>query len=96
MIRFFTLDYTSAPASIGFEAQSPIRDGCCIVTFDDIHFTHERLYETAGRLVAQAPASAVAQNVRSAAKRQHPRVRRDSGGRLSPVRRGNPRAVAGT
>lgn len=44
MIRFFTLDDTSAPASIGFEAQSPTGDGCT-VTFDDIHFTRERLHE---------------------------------------------------
>jgi len=44
MIRFFTLDVTSTPASIGFEAQSPTGDGC-MVTFDDIHFTRERLHE---------------------------------------------------
>ncbi|MCX5243323.1 DUF1349 domain-containing protein [Streptomyces prunicolor] len=44
MIRFFTLDDTSTPASIGFEAQSPTGDGCA-VTFDDIHFTRERLHE---------------------------------------------------
>lgn len=44
MIRFFTLDDTSTPASIGFEAQSPTGDGCA-VTFDDIHFTGERLHE---------------------------------------------------
>ncbi|MEU1411885.1 DUF1349 domain-containing protein [Streptomyces sp. NPDC005731] len=44
MIRFFTLDDTSTPASIGFEAQSPTGDGC-MVTFDDIHFTRERLRE---------------------------------------------------
>ncbi|MFJ9761760.1 DUF1349 domain-containing protein, partial [Streptomyces sp. NPDC101149] len=44
MIRFFTLDDTSTPASIGFEAQSPTGDGC-MVTFDDIRFTRERLRE---------------------------------------------------
>ncbi|WP_445521220.1 DUF1349 domain-containing protein [Streptomyces sp. NEAU-174] len=44
MIRFFTLDDTSRPASIGFEAQSPTGDGC-MVTFDDIHFTRGRLRE---------------------------------------------------
>ncbi|MGX1676497.1 DUF1349 domain-containing protein [Streptomyces sp. NPDC055400] len=44
MIRFFALDDTSTPASIGFEAQSPTGDGC-MVTFDDIHFTRERLRE---------------------------------------------------
>ncbi|MEU6516147.1 DUF1349 domain-containing protein [Streptomyces sp. NPDC046978] len=44
MIRFFTLDDTSTPAAIGFEAQSPTGDGC-MVTFDDIHFTRERLRE---------------------------------------------------
>ena len=44
MIRFFTLADTSTPASIGFEAQSPTGDGC-VVTFDDIHFTRERLHE---------------------------------------------------
>jgi regulation of enolase protein 1 (concanavalin A-like superfamily) len=44
MIRFFTLDDTSTPVSIGFEAQSPTGDGC-MVTFDDILFTRERLRE---------------------------------------------------
>ncbi|MET8788166.1 DUF1349 domain-containing protein [Streptomyces sp. NPDC004589] len=44
MIRSFTLDDTSTPAAIGFEAQSPTGDGC-MVTFDDIHFTRERLRE---------------------------------------------------
>ncbi|MFG2371152.1 DUF1349 domain-containing protein [Streptomyces sp. NPDC048504] len=44
MIRFFTFDDTSTPASIGFEAQSPTGDGRA-VTFDDIHFTRERLRE---------------------------------------------------
>jgi uncharacterized protein len=44
MIRFFAIHDTSATASIGFEAQSPTGDGC-IVTFDDIHFTRERLQE---------------------------------------------------
>jgi regulation of enolase protein 1 (concanavalin A-like superfamily) len=42
MIRFFTIDSTSAPTAIGFEAQSPTGDGC-LVTFDDIRFTRERL-----------------------------------------------------
>lgn len=44
MIRFFTIGDTSMPVSIGFEAQSPTGDGC-LVTFDDIHFTRERLRE---------------------------------------------------
>lgn len=44
MIRFFTVDGTSAAASLGFEAQSPTGDGC-VVAFDDIHFTRERLRE---------------------------------------------------
>jgi uncharacterized protein len=42
MIRFFTIDGTSTPATIGFEAQSPTGDGC-VATFDDIRFTRERL-----------------------------------------------------
>jgi len=42
MIRFFTIDDTSTPAAIGFEAQSPTGGGC-VVTFDDIRFTRERL-----------------------------------------------------
>ncbi len=42
MIRFFALGDTSASASIGFLAQSPTGDGC-VVTFDEIHFTRERL-----------------------------------------------------
>jgi hypothetical protein len=42
MIRFFAIDDTSAPAAIGFEAQSPTGDGCA-VTFDDIRFTSQRL-----------------------------------------------------
>jgi regulation of enolase protein 1 (concanavalin A-like superfamily) len=42
MIRFFTIDGTSTPAAIGFEAQSPTGDGC-VVTFDDIRFTGQRL-----------------------------------------------------
>ncbi|WP_217560798.1 DUF1349 domain-containing protein [Streptomyces sp. GbtcB6] len=42
MIRFFTIGDTSTPVSIGFEAQSPTGDGC-LVTFDDIRFTRERL-----------------------------------------------------
>ncbi|WP_255954732.1 DUF1349 domain-containing protein [Streptomyces odontomachi] len=44
LIRFFTIDDMSRPVSIGFEAQSPTGDGC-LVTFDDIHFTGERLRE---------------------------------------------------
>ncbi|MEV6864810.1 DUF1349 domain-containing protein [Streptosporangium subroseum] len=44
MIRFFAIDGTSTPAAIGFEAQSPTGDGC-VVTFDDIRFTRERLGE---------------------------------------------------
>jgi len=44
MIRFFAIDDTSTNASIGFEAQSPIGDGC-IVAFEGIHFTRERLGE---------------------------------------------------
>ena len=44
MIRFFTIDVASTPASIGFEAQSPTGDGC-VVTFADIRFTRERLSE---------------------------------------------------
>jgi uncharacterized protein len=42
MIRFFTIDVVSSPASIGFEAQSPTGDGCT-VTFDDIRFGQRRL-----------------------------------------------------
>jgi hypothetical protein len=42
MIRFFTIDGTSRSDAIGFEAQSPTGDGC-VVTFDDIRFTRERL-----------------------------------------------------
>jgi hypothetical protein len=42
MIRFFSIDGTSTYAAIGFEAQSPTGDGC-VVTFDDIRFTCERL-----------------------------------------------------
>jgi regulation of enolase protein 1 (concanavalin A-like superfamily) len=41
MIRFFAID-ADAPASIGFEAQSPTGDGCDI-TFEQIRFTRERL-----------------------------------------------------
>ena len=44
MIRVFAIDDTSTPASIGFEAQSPTGDGC-VVTFEDIHFSRERLDE---------------------------------------------------
>jgi hypothetical protein len=42
MVRFFAIDGTSTSAAIGFEAQSPIGDGC-VVTFDDVRFTRERL-----------------------------------------------------
>ena len=42
MVRFFAIDGTSTSAAIGFEAQSPTGDGC-VVTFDDIRFTRERL-----------------------------------------------------
>jgi uncharacterized protein len=44
MIRFFTIDDTATPASVGFEAQSPTGGGC-VVTFDDIRFTGKRLRE---------------------------------------------------
>jgi hypothetical protein len=42
MIRFFTIDGMSTSDAIGFEAQSPTGDGC-VVTFDNIRFTRERL-----------------------------------------------------
>lgn len=42
MIRFFTIDDVSSPASIGFEAQSPTGDGCT-VAFVDIRFEQQRL-----------------------------------------------------
>ena len=42
MIRFFAIDGASTSAAIGFEAQSPTGGGC-LVTFDDIRFTRERL-----------------------------------------------------
>lgn len=42
MVRCFTIDDTTTPAAVGFEAQSPTGDGCH-VTFDDIRFTGERL-----------------------------------------------------
>ncbi|WP_043664439.1 DUF1349 domain-containing protein [Streptomyces xylophagus] len=44
MIRFFAVGDASTPVSIGFEAQSPTGDGC-VVCFDDIRFTCERLRE---------------------------------------------------
>lgn len=44
MIRFFAVGDASTPVSIGFEAQSPTGDGC-LVSFDDIRFTRERLRE---------------------------------------------------
>ena len=43
-IRFFSIGGASATASIGFEAQSPTGDGC-VVTFDDVRFSGERLAE---------------------------------------------------
>ncbi len=42
MVRFFRIDGTTRPATIGFEVQSPTGDGC-VVNFDDIRFTPERL-----------------------------------------------------
>ena len=42
MIRYFAIDGTDAPATLGFEVQSPTGDGC-VATFDDIRFTPERL-----------------------------------------------------
>jgi hypothetical protein len=42
MVRFFTIGGFSTPAAIGLEAQSPTGDGC-VVTFDEIRFTGERL-----------------------------------------------------
>jgi regulation of enolase protein 1 (concanavalin A-like superfamily) len=42
LVRFFAIDATSAASAIGFEAQSPVGDGC-VVIFDDIRFTTERL-----------------------------------------------------
>ena len=44
LIRLFAIPDTSAPASVGFEAQSPTGDGCA-AAFDDIHFTRQRLHE---------------------------------------------------
>jgi len=44
LIRFFTIGDAATPVSVGFEAQSPTGDGC-LVTFDDIHFSRERLRE---------------------------------------------------
>jgi regulation of enolase protein 1 (concanavalin A-like superfamily) len=44
MIRYFTLDGPSKPVSIGFEAQSPMGEGCA-VTFDEIRFSPTRLAE---------------------------------------------------
>ena len=44
MIRFFAIHDMPAPASVGFEAQSPTGDGC-VVTFDDVQFTRQRLRE---------------------------------------------------
>lgn len=42
MIRFFRIAESSAGDKVGFEAQSPTGDGCC-VTFDEIRFVPERL-----------------------------------------------------
>jgi hypothetical protein len=42
MVRLFAIDGARTPATIGFEAQSPTGEGC-LVTFDDIRFTSERL-----------------------------------------------------
>ncbi len=42
LIRVFTLGVELNGHMIGFEAQSPTGDGC-VVTFDQIHFTSERL-----------------------------------------------------
>jgi hypothetical protein len=47
MIRFFAIDGTFTSGMIGFEAQSPTGDGC-IVTFDEIRFTRERLGDLRG------------------------------------------------
>ncbi len=44
LIRSFAIRDASTPASVGFEAQSPTGDGC-VVTFDDVRFTRERLRE---------------------------------------------------
>jgi uncharacterized protein len=42
LIRVFTFGDSIADHKIGFEAQSPTGDGC-VVTFDDIRFTTDRL-----------------------------------------------------
>jgi hypothetical protein len=42
LVRFFSLDDTSVPVRLGFEAQSPTGDGCP-VTFDEIRFVGRRL-----------------------------------------------------
>jgi regulation of enolase protein 1 (concanavalin A-like superfamily) len=42
LIRYFTIDDASTSAALGFEAQSPTGEGC-VVTFDEICFTRERL-----------------------------------------------------
>ncbi len=42
MVRFFSIDGATGPATIGFEAQSPTGDGC-VVAFDDVRFRRERL-----------------------------------------------------
>lgn len=42
MIRVFSLGDSLTDHQVGFEAQSPTGDGCS-VTFDEIHFTQQRL-----------------------------------------------------
>jgi regulation of enolase protein 1 (concanavalin A-like superfamily) len=44
LVRVFSLGDQLAEHQVGFEAQSPTGDGCT-VTFDDIHFTRQRLAE---------------------------------------------------
>jgi regulation of enolase protein 1 (concanavalin A-like superfamily) len=42
MVRVFSLGEPVTGHQVGFEAQSPTGDGCT-VTFDDVHFTRQRL-----------------------------------------------------
>ena len=42
MVRFFSFDSTSVTATLGFEAQSPMGEGCR-VAFDEVRFLAERL-----------------------------------------------------
>src|SRR5262249_44822559 len=42
LIRYFSIDDDASPARIGFEAQSPMGEGCS-VRFDEIRFVTERL-----------------------------------------------------